>query len=75
MSPPNGENPVSRTYVQTPRLQMSAARVIGFISKISGAGKYEKKILDKAVVPSVIYMIHPKHRYLYAMYYWQVFST
>ena len=43
MSPPNGENPVSRTYVQTPRLQMSAARVIGFHSKISGAGKCKKK--------------------------------
>ncbi len=39
VSPPNGEKPVSSTYASTPRLQMSAASVIGSRLKISGAGK------------------------------------
>ena len=38
-SPPKGEKPVSKTYARTPRLQMSAERVMGSRLRISGAKK------------------------------------
>lgn len=51
VSPPKGENPVRSTYARTPRLQMSAASVIGSRLKISGAGKlsYVKWYIWKCV--------------------------